>query len=216
MKEMNPSDYKVIFTNRAYNAIIVEGERMSPKETGGILMGHFLDSGHWVVMEVLLPGPESQFQEYSFEYDDKYINYTAKGISSQYELCLQILGLWHRHPGSMDVFSGLDGKANSNFAARFPYGAISALINFDPHFRLTMYHVSQQPTTKTPSGTVEKLSFIGNVVSTIGGVVCKKNNLPQCQFIPTPEYTKIDFLVGDDLIPPTLFTLRCYPPKNEP
>ena len=36
MKAVNPSDYKVVFTNRAYNAIIVESERMSPKETGGL------------------------------------------------------------------------------------------------------------------------------------------------------------------------------------
>jgi proteasome lid subunit RPN8/RPN11 len=206
MKEMNPSDYKVIFTNRAYNAIIVEGERMSPKETGGILMGHFLDSGHWVVMEVLLPGPESQFQEYSFEYDEKYINYTAKGISSQYELCLQILGLWHRHPGGMDVFSGMDGKANSNFAARFPYGAISALVNFDPEFRLTMYHVLQQPVTEIPSDVTKRTSLLNNIFG--------KSDLLQHQLIPTPQYTKIDFFVGDDLIPPALFSLRYYPSKN--
>jgi len=206
MQAKNSSDYKVVFTNRAYNAIMAEGERMSPKETGGILLGHFLDTGHWVVIEVLLPGPDSHFQEYSFTYDDKYINYTAKGISAQYELCLQVLGMWHRHPGSMDVFSGMDGKANSSFAARFPYGAISALVNFDPEFRLTMFHVLRQPSTEISSETVGKPSALSSI--------CSKHNLLQCQFVPTPKYTKIGFFVGDDLIPPTLLSLRYYPPKN--
>ena len=203
MPTIDTSAYKAIFTNRAYNAIIAESKRMSPKETGGNFMGYFLDTGYWVVMEVLLPGPRSEHNECCFEYDDKYLNYTAKGISAQYEHPIEVIGLWHRHPGSMDVFSGMDGKTNSDFAARFTYGAISALVNFDPSFRLTLYHVSPQPVFQTPLSYVK--TCVKNAVS----------SLSQRQTIPTPKYTKIEHWVGDDLIPSHLFQLRYYPPKEK-
>jgi proteasome lid subunit RPN8/RPN11 len=203
----NPIDYKVVFSNRAYNAIIAEAERMNPKETGGVLMGYFLDTGFWVVMEVLLPGPLSNYHEYTFEYDDKYLNYTARGVSAQYKIHLEVIGLWHRHPGSMDVFSGVDGKTNSDFAARFPYGAISGLVNFDPNFRFTMYHVSPQSVAEMPSSHIREVGLLGRKIYT------KFTSLQQ--ITPKPKYTKIEHFVGDDFIPPHFFSLRYYPLKNE-
>ena len=69
-------------------------------------------------------------------------NTLAESISTKYEKKLELLGLWHRHPGSMDIFSGTDDITNSVFAGLRPYGAISGLVNVDPNFRLTMRHVS--------------------------------------------------------------------------
>lgn len=130
----------VVFSNRAYNTIIRETFDKHPVETGGILLGHVID-GVWVVMEVLPPGINCIFQHAYFEYDQAFVNYLAQSVANQYEIPLQLLGLWHRHPGSMDVFSGTDDKTNSTFASLSSIGTISGLVNVDPNFRMTMYHL---------------------------------------------------------------------------
>ena len=132
----------IVFSNKAYNAIIDETIKKDPIETGGILLGHVLDNGTWIVMEVLPPGIHSTHQYAYFEYDEDFVNYLANSVASKYEQELSLLGLWHRHPGSMDYFSGTDDGTNAKFAAISPCGAISGLVNVDPKFRLTMRHVS--------------------------------------------------------------------------
>jgi lipopolysaccharide export LptBFGC system permease protein LptF len=121
---------------------MTETFKKDPLETGGILLGHILDNGIWIVMEVLPPGWRSTFQYAYFEYDEQFVNYVAQNESKKYEQELSLLGLWHRHPGSMDIFSGTDDGTNRTFAGLHPKGAISGLVNIDPRFRLTMYHVS--------------------------------------------------------------------------
>lgn len=139
---MNNNCQTIVFSNKAYNAIIDETFKKEPVETGGILLGHILDNGIWVVMEVLPPGINSIHQIAYFEYDDAFVNYLAKSVATKYQIELNLLGLWHRHPGSMDVFSGTDDRTNLTFANLNPKGAISGLVNVDPKFRLTMRHVS--------------------------------------------------------------------------
>lgn len=131
----------VVFSNKAYNAIIRESFDKDPVETGGILLGHVLDNGVWIVMEVLPPGVNSIFQYAYFEYDEAFVNYLAQSVANQYKRPLDLLGLWHRHPGSMDVFSSTDDGTNATFARQNPAGVISGLVNIDPQFRLTMYHL---------------------------------------------------------------------------
>ena len=133
----------IIFTNKAYNAIIRESFDKDPVETGGILLGHVLDNGMWIVMEVLPPGINSIFEYAYFEYDDAFVNYLAQSVANQYKIPLELLGLWHRHPGSMDFFSSTDDHTNATFAAQNAYGVISGLVNIDPNFRLTMYHLGR-------------------------------------------------------------------------
>ena len=140
----------VVFSNKAYNAIIRESFDKNPVETGGILLGHILDNGVWIVMEVLPPGENSIFQYAYFEYDEAFVNYLAHTTANQYKYPLDLLGLWHRHPGSMDVFSSTDDSTNITFARQNPKGVISGLVNIDPRFRLTMYHLDNpdsHPTT---------------------------------------------------------------------
>jgi hypothetical protein len=55
---------------------------------------------------------------------------------------LTLIGLWHRHPGSFDEFSSTDNGTNSDYAKLSPDGAISILVNIDPKFRITPYHVA--------------------------------------------------------------------------
>jgi hypothetical protein len=132
----------VIFSNRAYNAIVDESFKMNPVETGGILLGHILDNGYWIVMEVLPPGINSIHEIAYFEYDEAFVNYLANSVATKYAMKLDVLGLWHRHPGSMDVFSGTDDGTNLTFARMNPNGAISGLVNIDPAFRFTLRHVT--------------------------------------------------------------------------
>lgn len=131
----------VVFSDKAYNAIIRESFAKDPDETGGILLGHILDNGVWIVMEVLPPGINCIFERAYFEYDDAFVNYLAQSVANQYKTPLELLGLWHRHPGSMDVFSSTDDRTNTTFASQNPCGVISGLVNIDPQFRLTMYHM---------------------------------------------------------------------------
>lgn len=132
----------VVFSNKAWNAIVNETFRKDPVETGGILLGHILSNGYWIVMEVIPPGLRAIHQIAYFEYDTEFVNYMANSVSRQYKMELSVLGLWHRHPGSMDVFSGTDDGTNATFAQMNPYGAISGLVNIDPKLRFTLRHVS--------------------------------------------------------------------------
>lgn len=134
----------VVFTKRAFNAIVTETISKHPIETGGIFLGYLLDNNTWIVVENVAPGSKSTHQSAYFEYDADFVTYLANVLANQYKGKLRILGLWHRHPGSMDVFSSTDDQTNLSYASDFPQGAISALVNCDPKWRMTMYHVSQK------------------------------------------------------------------------
>lgn len=138
---MNKKCETVIISDKAYNAMIRESFAKHPVETGGILLGYILDNGLWVVMEMIPPGINGIFETAYFEYDQDFVNYLGTSVANQYKEPLQVLGLWHRHPGSMDHFSSTDDGTNSEFASKNPYGVISGLVNIDPSFRLTMYHL---------------------------------------------------------------------------
>lgn len=171
----------IVFSNRAYNAIIRETLAWDPVETGGILLGHILSNGIWVVMEMLPPG-YSEGQEGNnvyhemgyFEYNQKFVNYLANSVATQYEKPLTLLGLWHRHPGSMDHFSSTDDVTNKRFALQNQLGTISGLINIDPKLRLTMFYVSHEDS----------------------------------QLHGRPNYERIPVEIGDDIIPEDFFCLR--------
>lgn len=175
----------VIFSDKAYNAIIRETFEWDPVETGGILLGHVLNNGYWIVMEVLPPGygegreGDNVFHEYGyFEYNQKFVNYLATSVAKQYEIPLELLGLWHRHPGSLDTFSGTDDRTNLTFAAQNPNGVISGLVNVDPQLRITMYYLAHN-----------------DIHSRLGG---------------KPNYRQVEVEVGSDIIPEDFFKLRYY------
>lgn len=137
---------KVILSERAYLAIIAETYERYRTETGGIFLG-IRTPNTWYVIETLDPGPNSIFQPGYFEYDTAYVNHLSNKIARFYRESIELLGLWHRHPGSFDSFSSTDDGTNKKYASQNSDGAISALVNLDPTFRLTMYHVSNQSHT---------------------------------------------------------------------
>jgi proteasome lid subunit RPN8/RPN11 len=131
---------RVNFSSRAHAAIVAETHAQHPNETGGILLGHH-SQGRWHVMEAIDPGPGAQFTPTTFEYDTAYVTHLARKLAGVYEQPLSLIGLWHRHPGSFDRFSAEDDVTNRRYAEQSPAGAISCLVNLDPHFRITAYHV---------------------------------------------------------------------------
>lgn len=145
---MNNQCDLVVFSNKAYNGIIRESFAKHPVETGGILLGYILDNGAWIVMEMVPPGLDCVHEVALFEYDRDFVNYLGTSIANQYKRPLQVLGLWHRHPGSMDFFSSTDDVTNSDFASRNPCGVISGLVNIDPKLRLTMYYLGHTEGTR--------------------------------------------------------------------
>lgn len=133
---------KVIFSNRAYTAILAETAEKVKTETGGLFLGA-VDHDRWYIVEAIDPGPKSIFQVAYFEYDKEYTQHLINKIANLYNEKLVLIGLWHRHPGSFDQFSSTDDETNQTYACMRPEGAISALVNLDPQFRLTVYHVTQ-------------------------------------------------------------------------
>ena len=133
---------KVVFSDRAFAAIMAETTEKIKTETGGLFLGSFED-GIWYVIEAIDPGPKSIFEVAYFEYDQQYTQHLINKIANLYDKRLTLIGLWHRHPGSFDQFSSTDDVTNSKYARMRKEGAISALVNIDPEFRLTMYHVDQ-------------------------------------------------------------------------
>ncbi len=132
---------EVVFSKRAMTALLVETREKITTETGGVFLGKY-ESGVWYIVETIDPGPNSIFQPAYFEYDQDYINHLINKVSRLYENQLDLVGLWHRHPGSLDTFSMTDDGTNKQYAQLAEYGAISGLVNIDPEFRLTLYHVS--------------------------------------------------------------------------
>lgn len=135
---------KAIFSARAYAALLSEVLDEVRTETGGVLLGYW-DDGVWQVVESVDPGPSSRFEVAYFEYDQDYVNHLINKVSRIYDKQLDLIGLWHRHPGSFDRFSATDDETNLKYASLSKCGAVSALVNIDPHFRLTVYQVAAHP-----------------------------------------------------------------------
>lgn len=133
---------QVVFSNRAFTALLAETLCKIQTETGGVFLGKYQDET-WYIVESIDPGPNSIFQIDYFEYDQPYIQHLINKKRLLYSEQLDLLGLWHRHPGTFDRFSRTDDGTNAIFAARKDYGAISFLVNLEPEFRITLYHVAQ-------------------------------------------------------------------------
>lgn len=132
---------EVVFSKRAMTALLVETMERITTETGGVFLGKY-ESGVWYVVETIDPGPNSIFEIAYFEYDQEYVNHLINKVSRLYKNQLDLIGLWHRHPGSLDSFTIMDDDTNIKYAKLSEHGAISGLVNIDSEFRLTMYHVS--------------------------------------------------------------------------
>ena len=130
---------KVILSQRAYRSMLAEVYERIDTETGGILLGH-RDGDTWYVLESVEPGRKSIFTPTYFEYDDEYVTYRANKLQRLYKCSIDLLGLWHRHPGLMKTFSSTDDVTNKTYSDMLN-GAISGLVTLGNGFEITMYYV---------------------------------------------------------------------------
>jgi len=144
----------VVLSERTLCDILHETVDNLGTETGGVLLGAHTGNS-WYVVESLDPGPKAILRPSTFEYDHEYLTHLANKIARRYRSKLQLLGLWHRHPGSFDRFSATDDETNARFARLGGGVAISGLINLDPTFRMTFYRVEEEPLRYTPMRVVE-------------------------------------------------------------
>lgn len=154
------TDIRVAMLSQAYLAVHAETYDFPGIETGGILLGRVVDR-NWYIIEAIDPGYRNVHRSHGyFEYDVEYVNHLANTRSRLYESGLELLGLWHRHPGSLDRFSSTDDYTNERFAQSNRRGALSALVNLDPHFRITFYHVTIPLQYQSVSEVVTGDSFV--------------------------------------------------------
>ena len=132
---------QVIFSDDAHRGIISEAFDKMDTETGGVLLGRY-ENDTWYIIETIEPGPKAVFQEAYFEYDREYVECKINRIAHKYQAELTLIGMWHKHLGSYNEFSSTDDITNSEYAKMSENGAISILVNVDPNFRITPYHVA--------------------------------------------------------------------------
>lgn len=136
---------KIVISDRAYTSIIAEALSRDPDETGGILLG-IIDKDTWYVVEATDPGLSTFHNRVHHEMDEKYHNHIYPVISRLYEKDLCLLGLWHRHPGTLNTFSGDDNRTNRSYSEAIDNGTLSFLLNFVPDPQLTCYYLDDKGT----------------------------------------------------------------------
>ncbi len=146
----------VVISDRAYRQLVCQTLAVCGTnaeegvETGGVLIGHYVD-GFWYVVESIDQGVETHNSRNHFKYDVDYINHQIDYLSKIYKHPLTLLGVWHRHPASMDYFSGTDEITINKHVDISKNGILSMLVNIDPNFRMTFYYCSKDNTLmKTP------------------------------------------------------------------
>ena len=150
----------VVLSNRAYLSVLSEVYSRDPLETGGIFFGN-VKNGVWYVAEASDPGVYTLHTRAHHEMDNNYHNHIYPVLSRLYQHGLCLLGLWHRHPGSLDTFSSDDDRTNHSFAEVVGNGAVSMLVNLDPTARLTCYYLSKTGEYRTVPVMVGDKYFAG-------------------------------------------------------
>ena len=150
----------VVLSNRAYLSVLSEVYSRDPLETGGIFFGN-VKNAVWYVAEASDPGVYTLHTRAHHEMDNNYHNHIYPVLSRLYQHGLCLLGLWHRHPGSLDTFSSDDDRTNHSFAEVIGNGAVSMLVNLDPTARLTCYYLSKNGEYRTVPVMVGDKYFAG-------------------------------------------------------
>lgn len=138
-KDDDPDCLHVVLSDRAYAAIIAETLDHGENETGMVFLGNIYRRV-WYVTECVPAGTAASHSRQTFTLDLDFVNYVAAQQHKLYRYPVSVLGFWHRHPGSMDMFSGMDMETMHANLAHCPNGLVSMLVNVDPELRMTFYH----------------------------------------------------------------------------
>lgn len=96
--------------------IFSSGNSWSPKETGGVLMG-YMTSDHYVVTNLIGPGPNAVHSLFSFEPDQEFHKQEIADLYEQSRQRTTYLGDWHTHPNSYPYLSSMDKKTAQKIAS---------------------------------------------------------------------------------------------------
>ena len=78
-------------------AMLLEANRRFPRETGGVLLGHWLD-GMAMVDHMIGPGPLARHCPTTFEPDYQFQETEITKICASVDASCDYLGDWHSHP----------------------------------------------------------------------------------------------------------------------
>lgn len=146
---------KIVFSYRAFLSLVCETAEHLNTETGGLFLGYRYEN-HWYILETIDPGPAAILRPAYFEYEKPYVDHLLNKQARLYTPLPSVLGLWHRHPGSFDRFSDTDNHTNLEFVKECGPTIISALVNIDPSFRLTVYQTDSSLRYQVVGYEVEK------------------------------------------------------------
>lgn len=161
---------KIVFSQRAFLSLVCEVAEHPNTETGGLFLGYRNDDS-WYVIETIDPGPMAIRQPAYFEYDKPYAEHLLNKQARLYKDTPAVLGLWHRHPSSFDRFSNTDDLTNAKFAEQCGPEIISALVNIDPEFRLTVYLAKMPLSYKKVDYCVEDSPCEGSIFKSSRAII---------------------------------------------
>lgn len=130
----------VLLADKVLSFMLDEVALYPGTETGGVYLG-YRNRDIVYVVECVDPGWNGIHTRTDYEYDREYVDHCSNRLRRLYRLPLEQVGIWHRHPGNMDIFSSIDEGVNRAYASMHVRGSISALVNIDPNIRITMYSV---------------------------------------------------------------------------
>ena len=143
MHMRSPECRQIVLSDRAFRGILAETSEFSDRETGGLMLGNF-HNGFWYIIDSVDPGFSTVNHPTVFEYQVEYVNHLSQKLGRLYKHPLTIVGIWHRHPGSMDIFSDTDYASMESMVSTAAVGLIFMLVNVDPKLRMTFYYLNKQ------------------------------------------------------------------------
>lgn len=135
---------KAWLPNRVAREMAQEAERLFPLETGGVLLGYWVNSDEEVIItHATRPGPEAIHRPKSFIPDDEY---QQAEIARTYEESGRLhtyLSDWHTHPNGSAILSCKDRRTLRKIAkckdARVTIPIMALLANGEPEWYLGIW-----------------------------------------------------------------------------
>lgn len=112
-------NYRVVLSHLAMDAIINACLISGKNETGGILIGHYSDTGKLAIVQEASSSPEDSLHgRATFQRGKKGLK---ELLNERWSLGMYYLGEWHFHPGGSPEPSSPDIKAMNAIAADASY-----------------------------------------------------------------------------------------------
>jgi integrative and conjugative element protein (TIGR02256 family) len=98
-------------------AIVLEANNRFPRETGGVLLGHWVEGRQAVVSHMIGPGPRAKHSYSTFEPDYQFQEAEIVKICGSVDAGCDYLGDWHSHPRGSPHPSARDVRVLQSIAS---------------------------------------------------------------------------------------------------